>query len=365
MRRDFAGKGVFMIEQRKDFIINIVYYAIILGLMFIAIKFSVKYLMPFIIGFIIAFLLKPIVHKLTHKFGQRKYISLLVISLFYIVIGTFIVWIFFAALSGIQSLTKQLPVFYEEVMKPGFADLTQWSTGILSTFDPKVAEFVQQFLDTSITALGNFAQNISGSVINFLTKLVTSVPSLLISILIAIISSFFFTLDYRKIVNQSLDVLPEDKKDLVLDVKVVGNYFKAYLTLMSLTFVELSVAFLVLRIPNAIGIALIIASVDILPVLGTGSVMLPWSIYEMISGDSSRGVALFVIYIVITVIRNILEPKVVGKQIGLHPLLTLVCIYVGLKLFGFIGLLGLPIAVTLIKSLHDEGKITFFKKKII
>ena len=359
-----------MVEQRRNFIINMVYYAIILGLSSVAFKFSVKYLMPFIIGFIIAFLLKPIVHRLTHKFGQRKYISLLVITLFYILIGTIIVWIFFAALGGVQSLTKQLPMFYDQILKPGFEDLMEWSSQFLSSFDPKVSEFVQQFLDTSITALGNFAKNISGSVINFLSKLVTSVPSLLISVLIAIISSFFFTLDYRKIVNNTLNILPADKRVLVLDVKqgfikVVGNYFKAYLTLMGLTFVELSVAFLVLRIPNAIGLAFLVASVDILPVLGTGSIMLPWSIYEMISGDSTRGVALFVIYIVITLIRNILEPKVVGKQIGLHPLLTLICIYVGVKLFGFIGLLGLPIAVTLIKSLHDEGKITFFKKKII
>lgn len=359
-----------MVEQRKDFIINMVYYAIILGLTFVIIKFSVKYLMPFIIGFVIAFLLKPIVHRLTHKFGQRKYISLLVITLFYIVIGILIVWVFFAALTSIQSLSKQLPMFYEQTLKPGFEDLTKWSSGLLSSFDPKVSEFVQQFLDTSITALGNFAKNVSGTVINFLTKVVTSVPSLLISILIAIISSFFFTLDYRKIVNNTLGLLPADKKVLVLDVKqgfikVVGNYLKAYLTLMTLTFVELSVAFLILGIPNAIGIAFITASVDILPVLGTGSIMLPWSIYEMISGDSTRGVALLVIYIAITVIRNILEPKVVGKQIGLHPLLTLICIYVGLKLFGFFGLLGLPIVVTLIKSLHDEGKITFFKKKII
>lgn len=354
-----------MVEKKRAFIIKFVYALIMIGIAFVVLKFSFTYLMPFIIGFVIAFVLKPIIEFLTKKFGERKYMSLLVIVIFYIILGTLLVWLFFSSIASVQNLLKLLPGFYSQSIEPAVEDITIWVASLFKNVDEGIADFALQFLDTSFDALKSFINSASSVTLSFLTRFVGSVPSLLISILISIISSFFFTLDYRIIVNSLMNNIPEKQRVLILDirsgfVKILGKYLRAYATLMSLTFVELSIAFMILGLGNPFGLAFLIACVDILPVLGTGSVMIPWGVWQVAVGNRSLGLALLVVYIIITVIRNVLEPKVVGDQIGLHPLVTLICIYVGLKLFGFMGLLGLPIFVTMIKSLHDEGKIDVF-----
>ncbi len=357
-----------MVEQRKEFIINGLYYGILMVGLYFLVVFSARYLMPFIVGFVIASLLKPLVGLLTSRFGQKKYLSLLVIILFYIVLGFALVWLVFALLNLLISLSEMLPIYYKDILEPGIIELGAWFNELLGRLDSNFSEFILGFSDDAFKTLISVLNRLSNSLIAFLSGFVKSVPSLLISILIAIISSFFFTLDYQNIVNALLSIFPKRTQTLIVDVKhgfitTLGKYLRSYIKLMSLTFVELSIAFTLLGIGNPFGLALLIASVDILPVLGTGSIMIPWFIFELAVGDTRLGVMLLLVYIMITVVRNILEPRIVGKQIGLHPLLTLVCIYVGLKLFGFVGLIGLPIMVTILMTLNAEGKLSLFKKK--
>ena len=113
--------------------------------------------------------------------------------------------------------------------------------------------------------------------------------------------------------------------------------------------------------PNAILIAVVIAIFDILPVLGTGGIMIPWSIIALLYGNYKIGVGVAVLYIIITIIRNIIEPKLVGQQVGLHPVVTLISMFVGLHFLGFIGMLGLPITISLLRYLNDKGIVNIFK----
>ena len=107
-------------------------------------------------------------------------------------------------------------------------------------------------------------------------------------------------------------------------------------------------------------VALLIAIFDILPVLGTGGIMIPWVILSALGGDLPHAFALLVLYVIITVIRNIIEPRIVGAQIGLHPVLTLMSMFVGNHLFGIVGLFGLPILLSLLRYLNDNGTISLF-----
>ncbi len=138
------------------------------------------------------------------------------------------------------------------------------------------------------------------------------------------------------------------------------KYVKAYAILMAVTFAELALGLSILRVDKAILVAALIAVIDLLPVLGTGGVMVPWIIVELIKGNIPFAIGLAVLYLIIIIVRNILEPKLIGKQIGLHPLVMLICMYVGLKLFGFIGLFALPVAVVIAKQLYDNDKIHYF-----
>ena len=119
---------------------------------------------------------------------------------------------------------------------------------------------------------------------------------------------------------------------------------------------ELFVGLLLLRVPYAFLLALLIAVVDILPVLGTGTIVIPWGIITLILGNFPLGIGLLILYAIITVVRQSLEPRVVGHQIGLHPLITLISMFVGVSLFGFLGLFGLPIAVTVFVQIKRAEK---------
>ena len=124
--------------------------------------------------------------------------------------------------------------------------------------------------------------------------------------------------------------------------------------IMSITFVELSIGFTIIGLDYAFIIAFCIAIFDILPVLGTGGIMLPWAVITAIRGDIPLALSLLAIYVVVTVIRNIIEPKIVGAQLGLHPVVTLVSMFVGTQLFGVLDFL-IPICLSLLRHLNETG----------
>ena len=139
---------------------------------------------------------------------------------------------------------------------------------------------------------------------------------------------------------------------------------KGYLALMFLTFIELSVGLLILGQSNAVLLAAIISVIDILPVLGTGAIVIPWAVISLFTGNIWKAIGLILLYIVITVIRNFSEPKIIGKQVGLHPLLTLLSMFCGLKLLGILGLFLCPLTLIIINDLYKRQKINLNFLKI-
>ena len=145
---------------------------------------------------------------------------------------------------------------------------------------------------------------------------------------------------------------------------MVGTLFvciRSYALIMSITFVELALGLTLIGVEHSLLIACLIAVFDILPVLGTGGIMIPWTIITAITGDHKLALGLLIVYLAITVIRNIIEPKIVGSQIGLHPVVTLVSMFVGAQLFGVLGLFGFPIGLSLLRHLNDTGTVRLFR----
>jgi len=137
---------------------------------------------------------------------------------------------------------------------------------------------------------------------------------------------------------------------------VFSSLFKlltAYLIIMSITFTELLIGLSIIHVKYSIVFAFLICIVDILPVLGTGTILIPWTIYEFIIRDTRMGVSVLTLYIVILVVRQLLEPKIIGHQIGVHPLISLISIYAGLQLLGAIGLILGPIIMIIIKNTYS------------
>ncbi len=351
------------IEKQKAFIIHVIYIVFILGLGYIAIKYILPLLMPFVIGLIIAILFRQVIDYIEKKIRiKRSFVSIFILIIFYGILAFIISIIGDKTFTFLKELFGQLPDLYRNTIEPA---LDKAATNIIDQF-PDMKPYVEDFLLNISDTIFSYVKNASATVISKITGLAGKVPSLLIKLIFTIVSSFFFTIDYYKISDFLMRQFNGNSREMVLRLKdkglgTIGKFIKAYTAILSITFAELSLGFLLLGIPNPFLFGAMIALIDIMPILGTGAVLLPWSIIALILGNTKIGIGMFILYIVITAVRQTIEPKIVGGQIGLHPIITLVLMYVGAKLMGVLGLLLLPVIATIIKTLNDEGTIHLFK----
>ncbi len=351
------------IEKRRCFIINFIYFFIIGGITFVLLKYGLPFIGPFALAFIIAFLLdKPITFLSTKSGINRIFIAIASIILFYVIVGVLFALIGVSLFISIRDLFFQLPNLYLLEIQPVLIQLFDFLESSISKMDVSLLPTIDEVSFNLLQTLGDSVSNFSMKMIGIISNYASSLPALFIKILFTIISSFFFTVDYKKITHFLLQQLNEKHQKLIIEIKtyVINTLFKcilSYLFIMSITFVELFIGFKIIGLDKALLIALIIAIFDVLPVLGTGGIMIPWAILSALQKNYSLAIALFILYLFITIIRNILEPKIVGSQVGLHPVVTLMSLFVGAQLFGILGLFGLPIALSLLKRLNDQGTI--------
>ncbi|NJI80714.1 sporulation integral membrane protein YtvI [Clostridioides difficile] len=350
------------IQKQKNFIIKFTYVVLIGSIVYIALKFLLPLLMPFVISFIIASILRPIIRLITNNTNlNRTFISVTVLLAFYGLCIFLLISFGAKIFTSVSDIFFRLPEIYKSNIQPTLNTL--FSKIDAST--PNVNLALILGWDNISQSMMSLVASVSTNALNAIASIASKTPAFMLKLIITLIASFFFTFDYQKIVNFILKQFPE-KSQLIINIKnssinALLKLLKAYAILLSVTFIELLIGLNILRVENAFAISVIIALVDILPVLGTGSILTPWMIISLINGNINLAIGLLILYIIITVVRQILEPKVVGHQIGLYPLITLMCMFVGAQLFGIAGLFGFPIAATIIKNLHDNGIITAFK----
>ncbi len=354
-------------EKQKNFVITFCYYAIILAVAFVLIKFALPLLMPFVIAFVIAYCLKRPIRFVSAKSRlPRKLTAVLMVILFFGIIGTLLTILIIRLFSAMATLVENLPWMFRDYIVPFlngiFTDLEAW----ILRLDPQLVDTLQYLGERVIESLGQLVSSLSLGSMEFLSDLASSLPMMFIKILLLVISTFFIAMDYDRLTVFLVRQMNQKTRNVFLQVKqyIVGTLFvciRSYALIMSITFVELSIGFTVIGIRHAPLIALGIAIFDILPVLGTGGILIPWAVISALQGNIPRAVQLVVIYLVITVIRNILEPKIVGGQLGLHPVVTLASMFVGSQLLGVVGLFGFPILLSLLRYLNDNGTIHILK----
>ena len=354
-------------EKRLGFIINSIYALIIAGIVYLIFKYAIFVVMPFLLGFAVAALINPIVRFLSRRYDlKRRPAGIMLLLLFYATIGMLItigvvrLTVFFGEVSG------ELPDLYRDRLEPAlnklFGYINSFADRLYAIFGGE-SEVLSERLGgifTSIkSSLGDTISDISVKALTRLSSAAAAIPGIIIELLFAVISSFFFTVDYENILSLAKRLLPKRTVDLLCRLrgrvfKVAGKYLRSYALILLITFGELSLGLVLLGVDNAVLIAFCIALFDILPVAGTGGIMIPWAIFSLIGGDWGFAVGLVVIWAVITIVRNIIEPKIVGRQVGLHPLLALIAMFVGTKLFGLVGLFLLPLTLAIVLPLLRE-----------
>lgn len=352
------------IEKQKAFIVHVLYYTMILAIVYIVIKYILPLLMPFVIGAIIALSFRRLIDLIEAKTRiKRAFVSIFILLIFYGIIGFFAFLIGFKIVNSIGEVFTKLPSLYKDSLLPAL----QSSVDQLNIYFPGMETPLEDFMKNIDKSIFSFLTNASSTIAVTVTGIAGQLPSILIKLIFTIVSSFFFTIDYYKIADFLMQQFKGERRDMLLKLKnnglgTLGKFIRAYGAIISITFVELSAGFWIIGISNPLLIGLLVAIIDIMPILGTGAVLLPWSLIGFITGDIKIGIGMFVLYIVITAVRQTLEPKIVGQQIGLHPIVTLLLMFVGAQLMGILGLLLLPVLATLLLKLNSEGTIHILKK---
>lgn len=354
-------------EKRKNFLLNFAYFGVITLVVLALVRYAMPMLGPFVTAFVIAYILRPVVRLMREKLKlPHKLAPIVTVVLFYGVIGLLISWLGVEAVSGVVGLVKKMPTMYETHMLPFFMEIMGNLQTIFAELDPSAVEVLNNLGSQMLSSLGQMVSNISVAAMGFASSFASSLPGLFIKLVVMIISTFFISVDYEILRDFCLRQLNDKAKETFIQIKeyVVGTLLvciRSYAIIMSITFVELSIGLSLVGINHAVLTALCISIFDILPVLGTGGIMIPWVVLTLIQGNVIRALGLLAVYIAITVIRNIIEPKIVGGQLGLHPVVTLASMFAGAQILGVIGLFGFPIGLSLLRYLNDHGVIKVLK----
>jgi sporulation integral membrane protein YtvI len=354
-------------SKKKSFIINTAFYALIGLIVFTTLKYLLPLVSPFIFGLLIAYALRKPTRYLASRIKlPYKPASAIVVLFFYVGLGFIISLIGANLVSMIASLVLEMPSVYEEQLRPFLITTYHSVEQIIFNLNPAIQEVLRDNFDKLVGYIGENITNISLGIVGVLSRIASMLPNLLIKTLLMVVSTFFIAADFDALMSFVLRQFSNKGANLVISIKeyLKGTLLvvvKSYGIIMSLTFLELSCGFILIDIPNPILLAMIIAVFDILPLLGTGGIMVPWVVFNLVIGSYGRALALFVLYATVTIIRNIVEPKIVGSQLGIHPIAALISMFIGATFFGFIGLFGFPITLSLLSHLNKNGMIKVFK----
>ncbi len=344
------------IQKKKEFLISCAYWAVIIGTVYLVFKFLVPICVPVFIGIALAWLVVGISNKL--RFPNRIFrilLSLVIYGLMGLLVGLLAV----RAVSGITDLVKWLPRFYEMKLEPFVMICYNWARDTIAMLNPTLLSALEKVVAGALTALESMLSRISELAVSLVSGVATGVPSLILSMLTMIFTTVFLVADYERVAAFTSAHVPQAVKNLLKKIRIYLTdtlfvVIRSYAAIMLLTFTELSILFAVFGIERPVLKAAVIALLDIMPILGTGGIMIPWAVISLFLGYTKLGIELFVIYGIVTVIRNYVEPKIVGTQLGLHPIITLVSMFVGLRVFGFWGLFGLPVGISFLWKDHME-----------
>lgn len=380
------------VEKKRKAIIGVAYWAMIIAIGLFAVRYAMGVCMPFVLAFLFAAVLqKPkrfLVKKTPLKSGLASalcvFVFIFVVLALIALIGVRIVneikgFIDYIALrfQNIDSLVDNVeawllnicasfPDFLRNTLTENIAELFEQLRDFIAGKDSEVASQITSSIG------GSFSLSWIKAPISGIISTASQLPSVLIAVVITIVASCFMTNEFDSITEFIKCQFPEHRRKDLSRAKAIlkdslGKMAKAYALIMCVTFIEMSVGLTVLRLIGVfesnyiVIIALITAIVDIVPVLGTGTVVIPWALYSLITGNFGMAIGLIVIYAVISVLRQIIEPKLVAGQLGLSPIVSIAAIYFGLKIFGVLGVIVMPILVVMIKLLNDEGIIRIWK----
>lgn len=355
-------------ERIKNMIIDVGYWtrilkkilmlAISLVLIFLTLKLAIFY-MPFLIGFIISLLVEPLIKKIAKKTNiDRKKCAIGVLIIIFIILLGLLAWgivsLITESSSLLQGFNQYVEIIYKQArdfissIKDGTGKIPQEIITIAENSTDKVVSFVSDFIATLLSKI---------------TQIISQIPIIGIYVFITLLATYFICTDKMYILDTIEHQLPHKwARKLGAHsnniIKSLGDYLKAEVILIIISFLIVLIGLYILKLVGlnieypllaAIGIGF----VDALPILGSGTVMVPWAIISAINGDLTLGISIIILYAIVLVARQLIEPKIVSNKIGIHPIYTLIAMYTGFKITGILGLFVGPIVLIILKNIFS------------
>jgi len=354
-----------MQEKLAAYFAVLLYAAGAVGLIWLAVRFLLPWAAPFILAWLIAAALEGPVGFLCRRGWKRGAASGLctLAALALLLWGTAaLLW---EGLGKLSSFAREVPELMEAVTLR-LRELEAMAYSHINAAPEGSAMFIEMAGSAITDALSTLPAHISKAAVSFLTKTAQASPNTLLFIVTVSIGAYFISSSFPRVNAFLLGQLPEKLRHrlqgLGADLKSsFGGVIRSQLILMAMTFFELILAFWLLGVESILELAALTAIVDALPVFGTGAILLPWALCCLLLGDMGRGTGLIISWLVISVVRNLSQAKLMGDQIGLEPLASLISIYVGWRVWGVGGMLLFPILLVTLQQLNERGIIRLWK----
>ena len=321
--------------------------------LYLLFKFALPALLPVIFGWIFSLICLPLADKISsvscsQKRFARGFVCILLIILLFLALGLSARRLVLELSEYIEKLSSDPQILEgaldNVIARAGSSNILRKFEKIVSRLDKYAANIdsvILNVIDKLLSGLTAYASNMAKSAI-------LGIPTAFLFVITFIISAYYFCTDKEKIYGFISSLIPQSIKPFLQKTKKtlsssLLSYLKASLILLLITFCEMFLGLCLLRVRYALLISALVAIVDFLPILGAGIILIPWAIYCFIISKSGLGVGLLALFLVITIVRRILEPKIMAKKMGVHPLLMISSLYIGLRLFGGAGLILAPI----------------------
>lgn len=327
----------------------------ILALLALGVKYLLGPAMPFLLGALLAVGAEPLVQlsqkklRLSRGFaaGFGVTVTLLLLAGLLSILGAFL-------LKEMVQLAASLPDL-NSTAREGVATLQNWLQDLTYRAPEGLQPMLKGTVDRVFDSSGVFLQQATAQLPGFLSGFLSGVPDSALKIGTGLLAAFMISARLPKLKDALSRKIPKAWKERYLPAlgrtkKALGGWLKAQGLLSLVTYGIVSVGLLFLRVPYGFFWALLVAVIDAVPMLGTGIVLLPWALVRLLQGEHLQAIGLLLIFGAASLTRATLEPRLVGKQLGLDPLLTLIALYCGYQFWGFWGLLTAPILTAAVKS---------------
>lgn len=332
-------------DKLKIIIIYGIGGAILLGLLWLMLRFALPIFLPFVLAYAIAYILRIGAKKLSNVTRMNENILKAIILAASVAAIVLLLW--FGVSAALGKLSDALGYLSHNISENG---------GFTETIKSFIAKLGARFGGAEITsALENLFSDAVSKVSAFIADLaasfVSALPSFAIGCAVSIAALFYFTFGYEKATAAIKNILPGKSRKRICvyinsAIRGLGKFFRAYSLIILVTFTELFIGFLILRIDHAFILAAIISIVDFLPILGVGGVLVPWMVISFATGNTYIAVGLLILLVIIWAVRQPVESRLIGRGAGVHPIFALAAVYAGFRIAGVFGMIAAPIILT-------------------